>query len=378
MPDYETLRLIWWGLIAVLLIGFAVMDGFDLGVGAQLFAIGRSDEERRVLINTVGPVWDGNQVWLILAGGAIFAAFPLVYAAAFSGFYVALLMVLFALFFRPVGFDYRSKLENRAWRLFWDIGLTIGGAVPALVFGIAFGNLLQGVPFHFDDTMRSFYTGGILDMLNPFALLAGVVSLSMLLMHGASWLIVKTEGRLQARAETSLRVSGIVLLAAFAVAGWWIATGIEGYRIVGHIDPNAPSNPLLKQVARETGAWLTNFNQHPALWLAPAMTFIGAALAMIVGKRRPIVSFLGSASAVTGVIATCGIAMFPFVMPSSSTPSHSLTIWDASSSQSTLWLMLIATAIFMPIIIAYTSWVYRVLRGKVTEQDIRENSHAMY
>ena len=183
--NYEFLKLTWWLFIGVLLIGFAVMDGFDMGVAAWLPFLGKTDDERRVIINTVGPVWEGNQTWLITAGGAIFAAWPLVYAAAFSGMYIALLLVLFALFFRPVGFDYRSKLANAAWRNAWDWALFAGGAIPTLVFGVAFGNLLLGLPFHYDETMRSFYTGSFWQLLNPFALLCGVVSLSMLMTHGA-------------------------------------------------------------------------------------------------------------------------------------------------------------------------------------------------
>ena len=191
--DYETLKLIWWLFIGVLLIGFAVTDGFDMGVAILLPFLGKTDDERRVIINTIGPVWEGNQTWFVTAGGAMFAAWPLVYAAAFSGFYVALLLVLFALFFRPVGFDYRSKLPNPAWRDFWDWGLFAGGAVPALVFGVAFGNLLLGVPFSFDHDLRSFYTGTFWQLLNPFSLLVGALSLSMLVMHGAAYLNLRTD-----------------------------------------------------------------------------------------------------------------------------------------------------------------------------------------
>ncbi len=182
--DYEILKFIWWVLVGVLLMGFAITDGMDMGVGVLLPFVARTDAERRIAINTVGPHWDGNQVWLITAGGAIFAAWPAVYAAAFSGFYMAMLLVLFALFFRPVGFDYRSKIDDTLWRSAWDWGLFVSGAVPALIFGVAFGNLLQGVPFHLDDMLRSHYQGSLLSallpLLNPFALLAGVISFGML------------------------------------------------------------------------------------------------------------------------------------------------------------------------------------------------------
>ncbi|HUX25214.1 MAG TPA: cytochrome d ubiquinol oxidase subunit II, partial [Burkholderiales bacterium] len=230
MFDYLTLKLIWWLLVGVLLIGFAIMDGHDMGVGTLLPFLGKDDTERRIMINTVAPHWDGNQVWFITAGGAIFAAWPVVYATAFSGLYWALLLVLFALFFRPVGFDYRSKVEDARWRSAWDYGLFAGSAVPALVFGVAFGNLFQGVPFHFDDSMRSFYTGSFWALLNPMALLFGVVSLALLTLQGATFLAHRTEGPLQERALKASRLFAIVLLVAFCAAGFWVSR-IDGYVI---------------------------------------------------------------------------------------------------------------------------------------------------
>ena len=236
--DYATLKVIWWVVVGLLLVGFAILDGFDLGVGVLLPYVGRTDDERRVALNAVGPTWEGNQVWFITAGGATFAAWPLVYATAFSGFYIALIVVLFALFLRPVGFDYRSKVPDPRWRSAWDWGLFVGGLVPALVFGVAFGNLLLGVPFHFDADLRSFYTGSFFGLLNPFGLLAGLVSLAMLTMHGGIYLQLRTEGDVQARSMRAARVAGIVFLALFAAAGYWIATGIHGYQIVTMPSPD--------------------------------------------------------------------------------------------------------------------------------------------
>src|SRR5437870_3630562 len=181
MLDYEALRVIWWLLLGALLIGFAIMDGFDLGVGATFRFVGRTDEERRALLESIEPVWDGNQVWFILAGGAVFAAWPLLYAASFSGLYLAMFVLLVALILRPVGFGYRNKSTDAGWRNAWDWALFLGGAVPALLFGVAFGNLFLGLPFHFDELERPVYTGGFLGLLRPFALLAGLVSLSMLI-----------------------------------------------------------------------------------------------------------------------------------------------------------------------------------------------------
>jgi cytochrome d ubiquinol oxidase subunit II len=377
--DYVTLKLIWWLFVGVLLIGFALTDGFDLGVAALLRYAARSDDERRVVLNSIGPVWEGNQVWFITAGGALFAAWPLVYAAAFSGFYFALLLVLLALILRPVGFDFRSKLPDPRWRGFWDWGLVVSGAVPALVFGVAFGNLLQGVPFHYDDTLRPYYTGSFWRLLNPFALLAGVVSLAMLVMHGGMYLQLKTEGAIAARAGRAARTAAIVLVAAFAAAGIWVAGGIDGYRIVSMPDPNGVIAPLAKTVERAAGAWLANFRAHPSLWLAPAAGFAGALLAWGLSARgRPGAGIVASALAVAGVILTAGFAMFPFVMPSSSDPRSGLTAWDATSSPLTLSIMFWVVVLFLPIVLAYTTWAYTKLRGKVTVEGVREQGGQAY
>ncbi|WP_455205340.1 cytochrome d ubiquinol oxidase subunit II [Kaarinaea lacus] len=377
--DYETLKLIWWLFVGVLLIGFAITDGFDLGVGTLLPWIGKTDNERRVIINTIGPTWDGNQVWFITAGGAIFAAWPTVYAAAFSGFYIALLLVLFALFFRPVGFDYRSKIEDKRWRSAWDWALFAGGCVPALVFGVAFGNLLQGVPFQYDDVLRSTYTGSFFGLLNPFALLAGVVSLSMLVMHGAVYLQMRTEGVIYQRAKTAVKIFALIVIASFALAGVWISFGIDGFRIITMPDYNAVPDILAKEVVIESGAWLHNYNEYPWKMLAPLLGFIGAAGALYFSiKDRVSAAFIASSLSLSGIILTAGFSMFPFILPSSSDPSSSLTIWDATSSHLTLQLMFWAVLIFLPIVLAYTTWVYRVMRGKVTEQHIEENKHSAY
>ena len=377
--DYETLKVIWWLFVGILLIGFAVSDGFDMGVGTLLPFLGRNDEERRIIINSVGATWEGNQVWFITAGGALFAAWPLVYAAAFSGFYIALLLVLFALFFRPVGFDYRSKLPNPRWRKAWDWGLFAGGTVPALVFGVAFGNLLIGVPYHFDDSMRVFYTGSFWQLLNPFALLCGIVSLSMLVMHGAVYLQMRTEGVINQRAARAAQISAIIMLAGFATAGVWIANGIEGYRIVSIPPVNGVVLPTAKEVVKEHGAWFRNYVMYPWMLLAPILAFLGAIFTILLSRAgRAGIAFFTSGSAITGVILTAGLSMFPFVMPSSSDPDSSLTLWDAVSSHGTLQVMFWVVLFFLPIVLAYTGWVYGVLRGKITSQTIHDGDHHLY
>jgi cytochrome d ubiquinol oxidase subunit II len=377
--DYLTLKIIWWLFVGVLLIGFALLDGFDMGIGIMLPFVAKNDTQRRVLLNSIGPVWEGNQVWFITAGAALFAAWPLAYAAAFSGLYWALLLVLFALFFRPVGFEYRSKVEDPRWRNAWDWGLFVGGFVPALIFGVAFGNLLQGLPFHYDEFVRSTYTGSFWALLNPFALLAGIVSLAMLVMHGAVFLQLRTEGDINARAKKAVRWFGILFMAAFAVAGIWQAFGIDGFRIVSMPDPGTAFSPLAKKVEMAAGAWMQNYGDYPWMILAPVLAFAGGILAILLsGANRPGFAFVFSGAALAGVILTAGFAMFPFVIPSITSPNSSLTIYDATSSHRTLNLMFIAVVVFLPIVVIYTSWVYRVLRGKITEEKIEEETHTAY
>ena len=379
MLDYESLKLIWWLLVGVLLVGFAIMDGHDMGVGTLLPFVGKDDTERRVVINTVGPHWDGNQVWFITGGGAIFAAWPLVYATAFSGFYWAMLAVLWALFFRPVGFDYRSKISNPTWRKTWDWGLFVGGAVPPLIFGVAFGNLFQGVPFSFDDHLVSTYSGSFWALLNPFALLCGVVSTAMITFHGAIYLVHRTQGEIQWRALRAAGFFGGLMVLSFIAAGVWLWMGIPGYVIQSAVEGGALPNPLAKTVVREAGAWFANYRAYPATLLLPALGIVGVFAAQALARSgRSMAAFWASALAIVGVIGTAGAALFPFIMPSSLDPRASLTVWDSVSSRLTLNIMLWATLIFMPIIILYTSWAYRVMGGKVTAAYVRENSHSAY
>ncbi|WP_115553908.1 cytochrome d ubiquinol oxidase subunit II [Xanthomonas arboricola] len=376
--DYTTLRVIWWLLLGVLLSGYAVMGGFDLGVGALLPFVAKNDAERRLVINTVGPVWEGNQVWLILGGGAIFAAFPPLYAVSFSGFYLAMFVMLFALILRPVGFKFRGKLVNQRWRSTWDWALFVGGFVPALIMGVAVGNVVLGVPFHFDDSMRTFYTGNLFGLLTPFALLAGLLSVAMLIAHGSAMLVLKTDGPVADRAARVGSTAAMAALALFAAAGVWVALGLPGYAVTSVLATDAQTNPLAKTAAlTAAGGWLHNYSSMPATLMAPLLGLLGLAMsAVLLRARRGGLAFIASGSAIVGTVFTVGFALFPFLLPSSTAPSASLTLWDASSSRLTLWIMLLATTVFMPIILAYTAWVYRVLRGKVTAEELSANPNA--
>jgi len=338
MIEYELLKIIWWVLVGVLLIGFALTDGFDMGSMALMPFVGKNDDERRLL-------------------------------------------VLFALFLRPVGFDYRSKLENTKWRSSWDWGLCIGGAVPALVFGVAFGNMFLGVPFQLDETVRSTYTGSFFALLNPFALVCGLVSLSMLAAHGGAWLMLRTDGDLRARSAKATQIMGIVFLVCFLLAGAWLYFGnIQGYTLAQPFDTNAVANPLAKQVITDANpGWMNNYSIYPITMIAPIMAILGALIVIAAaGKAKAGLSFLGTSLAVTGAILTAGFSLFPFLMPSSTNPTVSLTMWDAVASKNSLTVMTVAACIFVPLILCYTTWCYYKMWGVVTNKHIQENSHSLY
>ncbi len=373
--DYETLRLIWWLLLGVLLIGFALTDGYDLGVATLMPFIGKNDDERRMVINSIAPTWEGHQVWFILGGGAIFAAWPFVYAVSFSGFYLAMFLVLAALILRPVAFKYRSKRSDAAWRNRWDWALFIGGAVPALVFGVAVGNVLTGAPFRLDSDLRSFFEGSLIGLFHPFSLLAGLLSVAMVVLHGAGWLSVKIEpGPVMDRARRIGSVAAIVAILLFAAGGAMVAWYGMGFRIEGVVDPNGPSNPRFVRTVAASGAWLDNYSRYPWMVIAPVLGFAGPALALLaMAKRSHHLLITGSSLANVGIISTVGLSMFPFILPSSIDAQSSLTVWNASSSHLTLFIMLVVTLIFLPLVLTYTAWVMKVLFGRVTLADVRTN-----
>ena len=378
MLDYEVLRFIWWILIAVLLIGFAITDGFDMGVLTLLPVVGKSNTERRVMINSIAPHWDGNQVWLLTGGGAIFAAWPTVYATSFSSFFLAMILVLSALFFRPVGFEYRAKIDSPKWRNAWDWALFIGGFVPSLIFGVAFGNLLQGLPFEFNNINQVTYTGTFLGLLNPFALLCGVVSLFMLTTQGATWLQMKTTTELRNRVRGVSQFAATVTLVTFVLAGVWLYFK-EGFVITSQLDHNAVSALSNKTVAVETSAWFKNYAEMPVLWIVPAIAVIGALLTIVASKaNRSGTAFFASSLMQIGVILTAAVSMFPFIMPSISHPEMSLTVWDSTASLNTLTIMFYAACFFVPIVLFYTIWSYIKKFGPLDAKFIEDNHATAY
>ncbi len=377
--DYTTLRLIWWGLMGTLLIGFAILDGYTLGTLALLPFVARKDEERRAIINTVSATWEGNQVWFILGGGAIFAAWPFVYAVSFSGFYLAMFLVLMALILRPVGFKYRSKRAGKAWRRNWDYALCIGGLVPALVFGVAVGNVMLGAPFSLDSDLRAtFHTdllSGLLGLFTPFTLLCGLMSLAMLALQGATWTSLKLEkGPLRDRAIGFGIWAGIAAIVLFLIGHAFIRFGGLGYHINVTVPSNGPSNPTHAEVVAHAGAYLENYAAHPWMWIAPVLGLLGPVIAIISLRTKVDPwAFIGASLGVFGTIATVGLSMFPIILPSSVDAHSSLLVWTASSSQLTLFIMLCVTAVFLPIILLYTAWVYKVLFGRIAVSQLKTN-----
>jgi len=375
--DYSLMRLVWWFLIGFLWIGFAIMDGHDLGVGGLLLFVARKDEERRVLVNSIAPHWDGNQVWLITAAVGMFAAWPIVYATVFSGIYIVVLGMLWTLFLRAPAFDYRSKIETKRWRGNWDKVIFVASAVTPIVLGVGAGNLFLGLPFDIDQNMRMHYEGQIWQLFSPYALLAGVLGLFMILSQGASYIMIRTEDVIHARAKTALFTCALITLICFVLIEIWTLQ-LKGF-VITNIDTSAFSNPFAKSVAIVDHGWADNYKNYPYMMIAPCLVILSFLGAMLFAKLdKAVLAFVATSLGVASVIISFGCLLFPFLVPSSINTNISLTMWDATSSYHTLSLSLIVALIFAPIIIIYTSWVYKIMSGKLTENKIRENSKSMY
>jgi cytochrome bd ubiquinol oxidase subunit II len=332
---------LWFIAIAVLWAGYFVLEGFDFGVGILLPLLGRADGRaddttRRVMINTIGPVWDGNEVWLLTAGGATFAAFPNWYAAMFSAFYLPLLLVLVALIIRGVAFEYRGKRDDSRWRLGWDAAIFFGSLLPALLWGVAFGNVLHGLPLN----AAGNFTGNFFTFLNPYALLGGVTTLALFTLHGALFLALKTTGDLRARANKTAAIVGV---GAIVVGAGFLAWTEASYRAF-----------------TTTGEGIASV----ALAAVAALALIAAVGANRVGREG--IAFAGNAIAIGAATATLFTALYPNVLPSSTSAAFSLTTANASSTAQTLMVMTVVAVIFLPLVLAYQAWTYWVFRKRVT------------
>ncbi|MCL4106891.1 cytochrome d ubiquinol oxidase subunit II [Vibrio lentus] len=378
MFDYENLRLFTWAVIGVLLIGFIITDGFDMGVAALLPVLGKSEVDRRIMINSIAPHWDGNQVWLVTAGGAIFAIWPAIYAAAFSGFYLAMILVLATLWLRPLGMDYRAKIDNPQWKKACDIALIVSGFIPPVIFGVGFGNLMIGVPFEFNELLMMSYQGGFWDLLTPFPLLCGLVSLAMVVTQGAAFLQMKTTDDLKQRAQRVIICMALVTVGLFIVGGLYAYT-LPGYLITSPVVTDGVSNPLLKHVVKFDDLLLHNYENYPMLLAIPALGIIGMLSCSVMTRlNRAGLAFASSSLSIASIITTAGVALFPMIMPSSLIPSHSLTLWDGTSSELTLSIISVVAVIVVPIILGYTIWCYYKMFGRLDSQYIHDNSSSLY
>ena len=381
MIGFTELQFIWWAIVGFVLVIYATTAGFDFGA-TMIMPFMRDEYERRVILNTSGRAWDGNQTWIVFGGGAIFVIWPVVYATTFSGLYAAMLCVLWAFFLRPPGFDYRSKIDNPVWRRLWDIGLFVSAFLPVLIFGVAFGNLLQGLPIYFDPiSLRSYYAGNFWGLINWMGIIAGLVSVAMLLMHGAAMLHRRTEGDLKRRMGRLFLIFAVIFMILFVAGGFMVAFAVKGYTLVSS-PANATAHPLANVVTRATGAWITSYAQYPWKAAAPLLAFVATILGMLtlrVGKGG--FTFWCSVVAVGSTVVTAGAALFPFVVPSSYKPSESLTVWNATSAQYTLNIMLYVSAVLLAFILLYKIFAYwAVWRGKgtISVDDVKQNEHDFY
>jgi cytochrome bd ubiquinol oxidase subunit II len=329
------LNVIWFLLVGVLFIGYAMLDGFDLGVGS-LHLLTRTDEERRTMINAIGPVWDGNEVWLVTGGGALFAAFPHVYATVFSGFYMALMLLLAMLIFRAVAIEFRSKQPMKWWRSTWDMSFSLSSVVSSLLLGVALGNIAWGVPLAADHE----FAGTFWDLLNPYALLIGVTTVALFMMHGAIYIVLKTEGPVHDRARGW--VSNTIIFFILCYMSATMATLL----FVPHM--------------------VETIKQHPAFFGLALLNMLAVAnIPREIHHRRDFRAFLSSCASMAALMALFGVGMFPDLVHASNAPAYSLTIYNAASSRKTLQIMLVIAAIGVPLVLSYTASIYWLFRGKV-------------
>lgn len=382
MFSMESLQIAWWVIIGLVMIIYASTSGFDYGA-TMIMPFMRKEDERRVVLNTVARTWDGNQTWFIFFGGALFVIWPAVYGTIFSGFYAAMLIILWSLFFRPPGFDYRSKIENMVWRRTWDVGLFISSFFPLAAFGLAIGTIMQGVPIQFDTfSLRPFYHGDFWGLINWFAIVCAIVSILMGGMHASAFLNRRTEGHMKHFFVRLHLIFSSLFLIFFTGAGFMVAFYIPGYFLI-HSPNHAWLHPLSSVVTRETGGWIISYAQYPWKAYPPIIAYIGVFLSLLtirMGKKGG-TAFWCSVMAVAGTVATAGTAMFPFVVPSSIDLKESMTVFNATSAQYTLNIMLYVAVVLFALILVYKIFAYRaVWAGKKTlsTEDVEKNKHSFY
>ena len=380
MLEFSILKIVWWMIVGVILMVYASTAGFDLGV-TLIMPFLRKEVDRRVALNASAPTWDGNQTWIVFAGGALFVVWPLVYSTAFSGMYFAMFAIVWGFFLRPPGYDYRSKIDSALWRRFWDWGLFTSSLIPVFIFGLAFGNCFHGYPFYFDTiTMRSFYVGGFGSLLNPIGIYCGIMALLMTIMHGFAYLARRTENPLRQTARVGHVISTLLTLAMFITAGFFVAH-MPGYILES--SPVDPRNvPFDNVVSIKNGAWLESLNVYEWKRFAPGMMIVGALLSLWANYFRWYATcFWGSAMCVSGIIATAGATLFPFLMPSSIKPNQSITVWNGVSTQYALNTMLYVGIVILLIILAYKIFAYWSVwhdKKTVSREDVAENEHTFY
>ncbi|QJC29507.1 cytochrome d ubiquinol oxidase subunit II [Enterobacteriaceae endosymbiont of Plateumaris pusilla] len=379
MLDYNVLRIIWWFLIGFLVIGFLITDGLDMGVGILLFIIGKNNIERRIMINSIAPHWDGNQVWLITVGGALFAAWPIVYATLFSSFYIPMIIMLLSLFLRPVGFEYRSKIKNYKWQKICDILISIGSIIPPIIIGIAMGNLLKGIPFYIDRYFRIHSELHFLNLFNIFSIIISLTSITMFINQASTYLQFRINDKyINYRTNIITQISSIMLIIFFILSFINTMFYIKGYKIITLIENNF-NNIVKKEILHSYGFWFSNFQKHYYLLIIPLLCLILPIFTIIFSRyKKKLMTFISSSLTIIFIVCTIGITMFPLIIPSNIMPSHSLTMWNATSSKLTLNIMLYAAVIFVPIILSYTFWCYKKMFYPITREEIKNNTNNYY
>ena len=339
------LQITWFILWGVLWAVYFMLDGFVMGAGILHNLIGKSDGDKRVMINTIGPIWEGNEVWLVTAGGVTFAAFPTTYALMFSYLYSALFILLFALIVRGVSYEFRSKEEHSLWRKGWDTAIMVGNFLPALLFGVAFGNIFEGLPMD-----AAGYHGSFLSLLNPYGLLTGLLFVSLFVVHGALYLTVKTTGDLSRRSQAIANNlwPGLLIVAVAFLVYTYFATKLYD-----------------------------NYLAHPLLMIVPLLTVVFLLwIKIFFGMGKPLAAFAASSLTILMVVTTAIVGLFPNLIPSSIDPASSLTLYNSSSSRYTLKIMLLVVGVFVPVIVGYKIWVYRIFRAPVLEEEVLADKHA--